>query len=161
MAPSGAHSIHQTLPPYPAVRLRAAPPPASGTRTCRGFARGWACLRAAPGRTRNAAPLAAQNANNQNRGGNNQGPAPTYTLPKPPTPDQWWSTHGPERIGWVMAHFVVTSGFFEVADDVERRPCPLCQGVGIRTSTTQTGDTVAWICERCAGARDDITVKYR
>lgn len=96
-----------------------------------------------------------------NRGGNNQGPAPAVTLPKPPTPDQWWNTHGPERVGWVMAHFVVTSGLFEVADDVDRKPCPLCQGVGIRTSTTQTGDIVAWICERCGGARDDIAVKFR
>jgi hypothetical protein len=95
-----------------------------------------------------------------NKGGN-QGPAPTLQLPKPPTQDQWWDTHGPERIGWVMAHFVESSALFEIADDMARSPCKLCLGEGIKTFSTQTGEVVPYLCNRCAGGRYDLTVRYR
>jgi hypothetical protein len=94
-------------------------------------------------------------------GGGNQGPAPTLTLPKPPTHDQWWTNNPLERAGWVMAHFVQTSGLFEVADDLGRSPCSLCLGEGIRTKVSQTGDVIPYLCNRCAGGRYDLTVKYR
>jgi hypothetical protein len=103
-----------------------------------------------------AAPAGGQ------RGGN-QGPAPTIQLPKPPTPDQWWATLsvGPERAPWVMAHFVQSSGLFEVADDLGRSPCKLCLGQGLKSFSTQTGEVIPYLCNRCAGGRYDLTVKYR
>ena len=93
--------------------------------------------------------------------GGNQGPTPTLQLPKPPTHDQWWDTHGPERIGWVIAHFVESSGLFEIAYDLLRSPCKLCLGEGIKTFSTQTGEVVPYLCNRCAGGRYDLTVRYR
>ena len=98
---------------------------------------------------------------NANRSGNNQGPAPKLTLPKAPTPDQWWNTHGPERVQWVMAHFAQTSGLFEVSDDIEKTPCSGCQGKGIKTQVSQTGDPISYLCDRCGGAQADYTVKFR
>jgi hypothetical protein len=95
------------------------------------------------------------------RGGNQGGPAPTISLPKPPTHDQWWAQAPLERVGWVMAHFVETSGLFEKADDLGRTPCSLCLGEGIRTKMSQTGEVIPYLCNRCAGGRYDLTVKYR
>lgn len=99
--------------------------------------------------------------NNPKGNSGNGGPAPTITLPKPPTHDQWWATQGLERAGWVMAHFVQTSGLFEVADDLGRSPCSLCLGEGIKTKMSQTGEVIPYLCNRCAGGRYDLTVKYR
>jgi hypothetical protein len=99
--------------------------------------------------------------NNPNKGGNNQGPAPKLTLPKAPTPDQWWNTHGGERVSWLMAHFVQTSALFEVSDDLEKKPCLGCQGSGIKSSLSQTGESIPYLCDRCGGAQADYTVKFR
>jgi|GEM_PF-2407510 len=95
-------------------------------------------------------------------GGNNAGPAPVIQIPKPPTADEWWArAPTAERTGWVLAHFVVSSQLFEVSDDVERTICILCLGHGIITKTTQTGELLQYLCNRCGGARDDVAVKFR
>lgn len=90
-----------------------------------------------------------------------QGPAPKVTLPKAPTPDQWWAKAGPERVPWLMAHFVQTSGLFEVSDDLEKAPCVMCAGKGIITKSAQTGELISYICDRCGGTQADYTVKFR
>lgn len=99
----------------------------------------------------------------QGRGGQGGGgAAPAIQIPKPPTPDQWWAIASPsEKVQWVMALFATTSGLFEVSEDLERRPCGLCQGQGLIRKALQTGDTLEYLCTRCAGARYDVTVKFR
>ncbi len=95
-------------------------------------------------------------------GGGNAGPAPVIPIPKPPTADEWWAkAPTSERASWVLAHFVVSSQLFEVSDDVDRTPCILCLGHGIITKTTQTGELLQYLCNRCGGARDDVAVKFR
>jgi hypothetical protein len=97
-----------------------------------------------------------------NRGGGNQGPAPQIEIPKPPTPDEWWAkATNDERSSWLMAHFAQSSQLFEVADDVELSPCRTCLGAGTITKMLQTGDTLVYLCPRCGGARNDVTVKFR
>lgn len=93
----------------------------------------------------------------------NQGAAPKVTLPKPPTRDQWWETKADtkERTNWIMAFFVENSGLFEVADEPKLTPCPQCNGMGRESMRVQTGDTVKFICRRCAGSQNDKRVKYR
>lgn len=90
------------------------------------------------------------------------GAAPTMQLPKPPTQDEWWvKADTPTRASWLMAQFVETSQLFEVAEDDDASPCRTCQGQGIISKTSQTGQTVSYLCDRCAGAMVDVTVKFR
>ena len=101
-------------------------------------------------------------ANNKKRR-NTGGAAPKVTLPKPPTRDQWWETKSDakQKVNWLMAFFVENSGLFEVADEPKLVPCVQCNGKGLEEMRTQTGDTVAFICRRCAGSQNDKRVKYR
>lgn len=106
---------------------------------------------------------AGQGGNAGGRGGQGGGgAAPAVQIPKPPTDDEWWASASPsERVQWTMALFATTSGLFEVSEDVERRPCMLCQGRGLITKTLQTGDQLSYLCTRCGGAMADVTVKFR
>jgi hypothetical protein len=100
--------------------------------------------------------------NNNRGGGQGGGAAPAVQIPKPPTAEEWWAkADNRERASWVMALFAETSNLFEVADDQERSPCLLCQGHGIITKVMQTGDPLVFLCNRCGGARHDVTVKFR
>jgi hypothetical protein len=102
------------------------------------------------------------NAGNNNRGNQGGGAAPAVQIPKPPTAEEWWTkADGRERASWVVALFAETSNLFEVADDQERSPCQLCQGNGILSRTSQSGETLSYLCTRCGGARSDVTVKFR
>jgi len=93
----------------------------------------------------------------------NTGAAPKVTLPKPPTRDQWWEVKADtkQRTNWIMAFFVDNSGLFEVAEEPKLTPCPQCNGMGLESQRTQSGDTVKFICRRCAGSQNDKRVKYR
>jgi hypothetical protein len=92
---------------------------------------------------------------------NNQGPAVQLQPPKPPTRDSWWqSAKSNERENWVLGWFVENSQLYEVGEH-ELHPCPLCNGVGLISKPLQTGDVWVYLCNRCGGAQNDITVKYR
>jgi hypothetical protein len=99
----------------------------------------------------------------QNRpSGGSQGPAPVFQPPKPPTKDQWWAAaRASERTQFLMAWFGQNSGLFDVDEDLEYRPCILCHGVGLLSKTFQSGAKVDYLCTRCGGARNDVTVKFR
>lgn len=104
-------------------------------------------------------PSAGGQANRPQGGG---GAAPAMQLPKPPTQDEWWTkADNATRASWLMAQFVETSQLFEVAEDDDASPCRTCQGQGIISKTGQTGQTVSYLCDRCAGAMVDVTVKFR
>ncbi len=94
---------------------------------------------------------------------NSGGAAPKVTLPKPPTRDQWWETKADtkQRTNWIMAFFVENSGLFEVAEEPKLTPCVQCNGQGLESMRTQTGDNVRFICRRCAGSQNDKRVKFR
>lgn len=99
---------------------------------------------------------------NRPQGGGGGGAAPAMQLPKPPTQDEWWAkADNTTRASWLMAQFVETSQLFEVAEDDDASPCRSCQGQGIISKTSQTGQTVSYLCDRCAGAMVDVTVKFR
>jgi hypothetical protein len=99
---------------------------------------------------------------NKKRKNSSGGAAPKVSLPKPPTRDQWWAKSDPkQRMYWIMAFFVENSGPFEVADEPKLTPCPQCNGAGLESQRLQTGDSVKFICRRCAGSQTDKRVKYR
>ncbi len=101
--------------------------------------------------------------NNRKRRNSGGGAAPKVTLPKPPTRDQWWETKADpkQRANWIMAYFVENSGLFEVADEPKLTPCPQCNGAGLESQRLQTGDSLKFICRRCAGSQNDKRVKFR
>ncbi len=105
----------------------------------------------------------AKRRSNTKKKRNSGGAAPKVTLPKPPTRDQWWETKAKpnQRQRWIMAFFVENAGLFEVADEPKLTPCPQCNGAGLESQRLQTGDSVKFICRRCAGSQNDKRVRYR
>jgi hypothetical protein len=87
--------------------------------------------------------------------------APPVILPHPPKPEEWWSTHASERAPWLLARFVEASGLFELSEEPEKTSCLGCQGEGIKSSTSQTGEVITYLCDRCGGTRFEYTVKFR
>ena len=90
--------------------------------------------------------------------------APAIKTPKPPTQDQWWKnvSKPKERANWTMTYFVENSGeLFEVSKKKYLSNCPLCNAVGLIVKRLQSGDTLAYLCNRCGGAQQDRKVRYR
>jgi tetratricopeptide (TPR) repeat protein len=96
------------------------------------------------------------------RSGGGGGPGVTLDLPKPPTRDGWWEKASvDERVQWVLAHFVETSGLFEVSPKKDRSPCDRCLGQGMLTATATNGQEIAYLCPKCGGAQTEVTIKFR
>ena len=108
-------------------------------------------------------PAKKSNNNPKKSAPNKGGAAPKVTIPKPPTRDQWWEQKADpkQRMYWVMAYFVENSGLFEVAEEPKWVPCVQCQGTGLESQRLQTGDTLKFICRRCAGCQNDKRVRFR
>ena len=95
----------------------------------------------------------------QNKGG---GPAPVLKLPEPPSRDDWWhKLTTDERRDFWWAVFVEKSGLFEVDPKKEKKLCDRCQGDGTLSFTMSNGLSATTLCDRCAGARFDLEVRYR
>ena len=83
-------------------------------------------------------------------------------LPKPPTRDQWWQgASTSERTDWVLAYFVENSGLFELSDEMKSTKCRACNGVGMEQKVLSSGETITFLCTRCAGVGQDHTVRFR
>lgn len=92
------------------------------------------------------------------RGG---GGASPIQIPKPPTRDQWWERASTkERAQWLLAYFIERSDLYELADP-EARNCSMCMGAGLLSKALQTGETLQYLCVRCAGTQQDRIVKFR
>ncbi len=90
------------------------------------------------------------------------GAAAPVKIPKPPTRDQWWQRAGTkERQQWIMAFFAENSGLFEVAEEAKYKLCGQCNGIGLESERTQSGQTLTYLCTRCGGAQKDKRVKFR
>lgn len=95
----------------------------------------------------------------RNQGG---GPAPVLKLPEPPSRDDWWKDLSiDERVAFWWAVFVEKSGLFEVDPKQVKAACTKCEGEGVKTYMLSNGMQATTLCERCAGARYDISVRYR
>lgn len=95
----------------------------------------------------------------RNQGG---GPAPVLKLPEPPPRDDWWKDLPiDERVAFWWAVFVEKSGLFEVDPKQVKAACAKCEGEGVKTYMLSNGMQATTLCERCAGARYDISVRYR
>ncbi|MBL9086136.1 MAG: hypothetical protein JNM10_03260 [Planctomycetia bacterium] len=95
----------------------------------------------------------------RNQGG---GPAPVLKLPEPPSRDDWWKDLPiDERVAFWWAVFVEKSGLFEVDPKQVKAACAKCEGEGVKTYMLSNGMQATTLCERCAGARYDISVRYR
>lgn len=95
----------------------------------------------------------------RNQGG---GPAPVLKLPEPPSRDDWWKgLPTEERVALWWAVFVEKSGLFEIDPKQIKIPCSKCEGEGVKTYTLSNGMQATTLCERCAGARYDISIRYR
>jgi hypothetical protein len=96
----------------------------------------------------------------QRKGG--QGPAVPLVLPKPPTRDEWWAKENVEgRTQFWLATIVEKSGLFEVAPKRDKSPCPTCNGEGLIRKLGSDGQPIVYLCNRCGGAQNDLTVKFR
>ena len=90
------------------------------------------------------------------------GPAPKVVIPKPPTPDSWWAkSSNKSRVEWLMAYFVLESDLFEVSDRKIRTACPKCAGRGLEENANSNGTLTQYLCTRCAGAQQDVRVRFR
>src|SRR5262249_11263383 len=90
----------------------------------------------------------------------NQGPSVPLVLPKPPTRDDWWAKENVDgRTQFWLATIVEKSGFFEVAPKRDKSPCPTCNGEGLIKKVGSDGQGVVYLCPRCGGAQNDLTVK--
>jgi hypothetical protein len=95
-------------------------------------------------------------------GGSGGGPAVQVPIPKPPTRDSWWAKESIDgREDWVFAHFVESSGLFDVHPKKDKSPCATCVGSGVISKMLSGGGQLTYLCTRCAGAQFDLTVKYR
>jgi hypothetical protein len=95
-------------------------------------------------------------------GGSGGQPAPKVDHPKPPTRDEWWAKASTEeRTQFWLATIVEKSGLFELAQQRERTACPLCLGEGLIHRVTSGGADDTYLCNRCGGAQNDLTVKFR
>jgi len=95
----------------------------------------------------------------RNQGG---GPAPVLKLPEPPSRDEWWKDlPTEERVAIWWAVFVEKSGLFEVDPKQVKIPCSKCEGEGVKTYMLSNGMQATTLCERCAGARYDLSIRYR
>ncbi len=87
---------------------------------------------------------------------------PGVTVPKPPTPDQWWAKASQrERMDWILAWFVENSDLFDVDPTPLRANCPRCHGKGTLSMRTADGAVHRYLCTRCAGSQQDRRVKFR
>ena len=92
----------------------------------------------------------------------NSGPTVPLVIPKPPTRDEWWTKENVDgRTQWWLATLVEKTGFFEVAPKRERSPCPTCNGEGLIKKVGSDGQPIVYLCNRCGGAQNDLTVKFR
>ena len=92
----------------------------------------------------------------------NAGPTVPLVIPKPPTRDEWWAKESVDgRTQFWLATIVEKSGFFDVAPKRERSPCPTCNGEGLIKKVGSDGQGITYLCNRCGGAQNDLTVKFR
>src|SRR5262249_28589126 len=83
-------------------------------------------------------------------------------VPKPPTRDSWWAKASPEeRREWVFANFVEKSGLFELAPRRDKEACVLCNADGLISKVGSGGQSIVYLCTRCAGAQYDLSIKFR
>ena len=95
------------------------------------------------------------------RRGARTGSGAQVEVPKPPTRDGWWAKTPPrERMVWTLAYFAERSALFEVGERMYK-PCPACQGKGVITKRLQGNKDIEYLCPRCGGAQQDVTVRYR
>jgi hypothetical protein len=107
-------------------------------------------------------PPKNNNKGNNNRSSSKGGAAPKVEIPKPPTRDQWWARADTgERENWVLAKFAMDSGLFEVSDSQVKTICPTCTGTGLESKANTNGTVLQYLCTRCAGAQNDIRIKFR
>jgi hypothetical protein len=91
-----------------------------------------------------------------------KGGAAKFEVPKPPTRDSWWKDAAPaHRASWVMAFFAENSELFEVSDTFRFSVCTVCNGAGLESHRTQSGDLIKFLCRRCGGAQRDRRVQFR
>lgn len=100
--------------------------------------------------------------NARRRGGNQRGGGAAAPIPKPPTRDGFWAAaKTQERVDWLFAYFVQNSGLFDVAEKPQLRPCPTCNAVGLQSRQNSNGTVTYYLCTRCAGSQQDLTLRYR
>ena len=96
----------------------------------------------------------------QKRSGANSGPAPK-TPPKP-TRDSWWAkAKSKERAAHMLARFAEDSALFEVSETEYPSVCPICNARGVEQKTLSNGQLWTYTCTRCAGAQNDIKIRFR
>ena len=83
--------------------------------------------------------------------------------PKPKTEEQWWamSARPTDRAQWLRAHFVETSGLFQIIRVDETEHCSNCGGQGFVTSQSSDGGSSSSFCVQCNGSGNFRKVIYR
>ena len=66
-----------------------------------------------------------------------------------------------DRAKWLAAHFVESSGIFEIIRTDESELCGGCGGRGVLVTNNQDGSQSSTVCPTCNGAQKVRKVLYR
>jgi hypothetical protein len=89
-------------------------------------------------------------------------PGPPKKEDKPLTEEEWWEQRqASDRVRWMTAWFVESSGMFEVVRTDETATCEGCAGTGVLRQNNTDGSVSTSICTTCNGAAKVRRVIYR